>query len=178
MYSGSTDFQVGLGLFWCCSPYTQVSVRRMAYPGNLYALVARDQHLSCNANDYGGTPREKPKLDRAISRRFETKRAEPNVEDGVGKRTAVAVASRGLPVNPTTRAFRLGLGPSKVTLGANTCRTSPSDWGQRMDHGIFCETSNGHSVSRAVSINRAVRYYDNSSRIQTMQCVSRMCSSS
>lgn len=102
----------------------------MAYPGNLHALVARDQHLTCkNANEYvlhkendDGTPTEKLR-----SGRGRRSRRKP--------RTALeAVADRTVGIDLAARADRCGGSSSQVARGG---RISPCDYAKLMDHGSF-----------------------------------------
>lgn len=103
----------------------------MAYPGNLHALVARDQHLTClNAHEYilhqendDDTPTEKL----AISDHGRRPRRKPRAD-------IEAVARRKLGPDPSAQAFRLGGSSSQVARGG---RISPCDYGKLMDHGTF-----------------------------------------
>lgn len=99
----------------------------MAYPGNVHALVARDQHLTCiNGNDHvkennDGTPTGKLSSDRG--RRSRTK-----------PRSDSEAVPQKLGLGPTLQAFRLGGSSSQVARGG---RISPCDHGKMMDHGMF-----------------------------------------
>lgn len=122
----------------------------MAYPGNLHALVARDQHLTCiNTNEYtrhqennDGTPTENLTSDNG-----KRSRRRPRMD-------VALVAGHKLGPDPSAQAFRLGGSSSQVARGG---RISPCDYGKLMDHGTFAlrQALQSPAVrSRAVVVSR------------------------
>lgn len=131
----------------------------MAYPGNLYALVARDQHVKSRTtvvltvdsltNDNILTSKTKTSSTRGKHRstRANVKRTPNDDYDTAGRKKTLLL----YPAVSRAREFRITrVSSNQAPVGAKAWRIDPSEYGQRMDTNSICELRDAfrtHTVS-------------------------------